>query len=308
MNEARHIATHPVARALEYLGDRWAILILREAFTGTKQFNQFLANTGASKGSLAKSLKYLTDTGLLTKQPQKHASHRFEYRLTNKGLDLFSWALTLWDWEKHWAPKNGALPTELYHDAPLSQPHPLVPQVICQHCRVEIVFEDIERIALSNIELTTTQPEKLTSQRRKRLHHDAPQQLAHITEIIGDRWSLLIIGSIFIGSRKFDKIQKELGIASNILSNRLKLLQDNDIIAKATNSTRAEYKLTDKGRSLYPLTMVLREWSLKWLSDTPHPFTLVHTPCKEKLHVEVICGGCQEKPAASDVNNLSPQH
>jgi DNA-binding HxlR family transcriptional regulator len=93
--------------------------------------------------------------------------------------------------------------------------------------------------------------------------------LAQSLEIIGDRWSLLIIRDTAFGIRRFDDIQKSLGIARNILTQRLNKLANEGILTKARGKAgRMEYQLTDKGWDLQPLLLSLFQWGEKY---QPHP-------------------------------------
>src|SRR2546421_4838477 len=78
-----------VARALSVVGDRWTMLVLREAFMRTRRYEDFLARTGAPRPILADRLKTLVDNGVLERRQYSERPERFEYRLTDKGLDLY---------------------------------------------------------------------------------------------------------------------------------------------------------------------------------------------------------------------------
>ncbi|MFB0950675.1 MAG: helix-turn-helix domain-containing protein [Halioglobus sp.] len=93
--------------------------------------------------------------------------------------------------------------------------------------------------------------------------------LAQSLEIVGERWSLLIIRDAAFGIRRFDDIQKSLGIARNILTQRLSKLTNEGILVKARGKAgRMEYQLTDKGWDLQPLLLSLFQWGEKY---QPHP-------------------------------------
>ena len=79
----------PVARALEVLGDRWALMILRDAFDGLRRFSEFQKNLGLAKNILASRLKWLVESGLLALQPASDGSAYKEYVLTEKGRSVF---------------------------------------------------------------------------------------------------------------------------------------------------------------------------------------------------------------------------
>jgi len=88
----------PVARALEVLGDRWALMILRDAFDGLRRFSEFQKNLGLAKNILASRLKLLVESGLLALQPASDGSAYKEYVLTEKGRSVFPIVVGLRQW------------------------------------------------------------------------------------------------------------------------------------------------------------------------------------------------------------------
>ena len=98
------------------------------------------------------------------------------------------------------------------------------------------------------------------------LRHDYPDQvcsLAKSLEVIGERWSLLIVRDVMNGNRRFSGIQESLGIARNVLSARLQRLVDEDILERRAyqeSPPRHEYFLTEKGLDLWPALIALMDW------------------------------------------------
>ncbi|EKK5418814.1 protein YtfH [Enterobacter hormaechei] len=87
--------------------------------------------------------------------------------------------------------------------------------------------------------------------------------VARSVEAIGDRWSLLIVRNAFDGMTRFGDFQRSLGVARNILSDRLRKLVDADILrlqGASDGTAYQEYVLTDKGESLFPVVVALRQW------------------------------------------------
>jgi DNA-binding HxlR family transcriptional regulator len=85
--------------------------------------------------------------------------------------------------------------------------------------------------------------------------------LAQTLEVIGERWTLLILRDAFFGAKRFEQFQKSLGVARNILSARLKSLVDEGILEKrAIDGGRFEYLLTDKGLDLQPVLLSMTHW------------------------------------------------
>ncbi len=305
MQVTNQILSNPVSRALNILGDRWSILILREAFLGRHKFEEFRSNTGAPRGTLSKRLESFVFHGILYKNPYQASPLRFEYRLTDIGVGLYPFALLVWQWELQWAggAKSAGVPPKLYHNA--HGGHDLMPLAVCRHCQTPLRYQDVERIVNENAETTSMKDLKaFGNQRRSRENFRDDQQLEHITEIIGDRWTALIMGASFIGHRRYDDFRLQLGVATNILADRLKMLTDVEIFSLheyQSNPPRYEYHLTEKGESLYPMVMALRQWVLDWLPKISHPFKLVHRSCGNALATNVVCEDCHHPALINEV-------
>ena len=85
--------------------------------------------------------------------------------------------------------------------------------------------------------------------------------LAQTLDVIGERWTLLIVRDAFFGIRRFDQFQRDLGIARNILAARLNRLVDEEILERRpTDDSRHEYVLTDKGLDLQPVLLAMTHW------------------------------------------------
>jgi DNA-binding HxlR family transcriptional regulator len=96
--------------------------------------------------------------------------------------------------------------------------------------------------------------------------------VARALEIVGERWTLLIVRDAFLGLRRFDEFQENLGIARNVLTDRLNRLVDEGILERVRYSERPEryeYRLTQKGRDLNLALTSLRQWGDKYLSEKP---------------------------------------
>ena len=103
----------PVARALEVLGDRWALMILRDAFDGLRRFSEFQKNLGLAKTILASRLKLLVESGLLMTQPASDGSAYKEYVLTEKGRSVFPVVVGLRQWGERFLFEAGEVRSEL---------------------------------------------------------------------------------------------------------------------------------------------------------------------------------------------------
>ena len=96
--------------------------------------------------------------------------------------------------------------------------------------------------------------------------------IARTLEIVGERWTLLIIRDVFLGLRRFDQLQESLGVARNVLADRLNRLVEEGILERVQYSQRPlrfEYRLTEKGRELNVALTALRQWGDAHLSEKP---------------------------------------
>ena len=107
--------------------------------------------------------------------------------------------------------------------------------------------------------------------------------IARTLEVVGERWTLLIVRDVFLGYRRFDQLQEHLGVARNVLTDRLCRLVDEGILERVPyceRPVRYEYRLTAKGLELNVALAALRQWGDKHLSDKPP--TLLRTKADKK--------------------------
>ncbi len=132
--------TCSVARALAIVGERWTMLIIRDAFLGTRRFDQFQANLGITRHRLSERLGKLVDAGVLVKVPYNDRPLRYEYRLTRKGLGLYPVLLTLARWGDDWLDQGEGPPMEYVHH---KCGHKTRPVLACSECNVALRPEEV---------------------------------------------------------------------------------------------------------------------------------------------------------------------
>ena len=120
-----------VARALSVVGERWTMLILRDAFLGTRRFDQFQGNLGVTRHRLSERLGKLVEQGVLVKVPYHDRPLRYEYRLTRKGLGLYSVLMSLSRWGDEWMDSGEGAALEYVHD---NCGHKTLPTLTCSEC------------------------------------------------------------------------------------------------------------------------------------------------------------------------------
>lgn len=118
--------------------------------------------------------------------------------------------------------------------------------------------------------------------------------VASTIDVIGDRWTLLIMRDVFFGVRRFDDFQKDLKIARNVLSDRLQTLVAHDILKTVPyqdNPPRHEYRLTEKGRDLFDLLMALWRFGDKW-EHSNIDRVAIHEDCGKPTYMVPSCVHC----------------
>jgi DNA-binding HxlR family transcriptional regulator len=123
--------------------------------------------------------------------------------------------------------------------------------------------------------------------------------IARTLEVIGERWSLLIVRDAFYGVTRFEDFHEDLGLARNVLTDRLTKLVDQGVLDRRQYESRPprfEYVLTEKGRDLLPVVLAMMRWGDKWSArGNDIPVTLTHLTCGSETKPSVTCSECGEE-------------
>ncbi len=125
-------------------------------------------------------------------------------------------------------------------------------------------------------------------------------------EVIPDRWSALVLREAFFGVRRFSDFRRSLGIARNTLTDRLNRLVEQGVLEKqriAETNEWQEYRLTDMGLDLYPVTVALMQWGDRWRAPDGPPLLLTHRECGGELALELSCVRCGAQVDARNANH-----
>ena len=128
--------------------------------------------------------------------------------------------------------------------------------------------------------------------------------IARTLELIGERWTLLIVRDAFLGVRRFEDFQADLGVARNVLSARLARLVEEDILEKRQyqeRPARFEYRLTEKGIDLWPVMISLVKWGDKHAAAAGPPRLIEHRDCGGHVTDHLTCDRCGQPLTARDV-------
>jgi DNA-binding HxlR family transcriptional regulator len=130
----------------------------------------------------------------------------------------------------------------------------------------------------------------------KQAFSDISCSIARAVDLVGQRWTPLILRDMFVGMTRFEDFRRDLGVASNILAERLADLEKNGVVERRQYQSapaRHEYVLTEKGRDLYPVIATLVAWGDKWLADDQGPPALtIHADCGNVTTARTMCAEC----------------
>lgn len=286
------------------IGDRWSFMIVRDIYLGVRQFEEFRRRNNIARGTLAARLKSLTQHGILYRHLYQDSPRRYEYRLTEKGLDLYPVVLMSWAWETKWG-RGSLLPPALTHRNCGRNMHP---KLRCSHCHAEVTPREMRFSPGTCAQAAQKIPPRY--QRRSKPKQESGEgsddRAFTILDVVGDRWTSLVVAAAFFGLQRYDEIAAAIGIATNILADRLKLLSKVGVLDRIPyqdKPVRYEYHLSAMGRDLYSHTVAIHEWANRWLiQEGEPPLNLEHIPCGEPFVSEVVCSECEEPLKAADVS------
>jgi DNA-binding HxlR family transcriptional regulator len=136
--------------------------------------------------------------------------------------------------------------------------------------------------------------------------------VAQCLEVVGEWWSMLIVRDLFLGITRFEDFHQRLGISRNILNQRLEHLIEAGVVDRepyCEHPVRYDYRLTEKGKDLWPVLTAIRQWGDRWEAPGGAPLELVHKDCGHVAQVVGVCSACGEPVSRSDMRAVNgPGH
>jgi DNA-binding HxlR family transcriptional regulator len=275
---------------------------MREALLhDVRRFSQFQSRLGLARSTLAARLGQLTSGGLLVEHPRALGP---EYHPSDSGRDFLACLMVAMRWGDRWCFDERSRPVSAVH---LRCRQPLEAVLRCAECREVVTAHAV----VARRPSPHTEPPSHRARRRtpdlSLLERRRSCSIARTLGVIGDHWTSLIIREAFFGTRRFDDFQRNLAIAPNILSGRLRRLVDQEILFRAPYEEwplRHEYRLTQRGLDLYHVPLAMLTWGQRWLRTGGPDIHLTHKPCGSELRAVLSCDRCGD-PLARDEMRIS---
>lgn len=287
-----------ITRALDQVGDKWCLLIIQEVFWGINTFSGMLEATGVSRGVLSERLKWLQKIDCLRKAPDTEGRRGGEYHLTRKSIGLHATAMMAIVWERKYFRTPTLDAVELKHTV---CGHVFTPSMRCRECDVAVDGRHVKYAP--GVGATRDTRIKKVRRRSSISSSIVPSDRSiyrNLVDIVGDRWTANVIALAYHGYSRFYEFHRELPVATNILSDRLKVLEEQGVFgarAYQERPRRFEYYLTEKGWDLFPYFLTLLQWGDQWCDEENlgPPMSLQHSLCGSPLYGVVRCDHCDEK-------------
>jgi DNA-binding HxlR family transcriptional regulator len=288
------------------------LLILRDAFLGIRRFEQWQQHLRIARQLLADRLRLLVAEGIVRRAQYEAHPPRYDYRLTAMGRDLYALALMIRRWERRWGTGVDAMVGEvtLLHRSCGKRTEP---RCVCAKCGATVNADEITMERRSSVGLDAN-PMMRRRRRSSAISSKAARTgpfLHDAIDVLGDRWTYLVLIATFYGIRRFMELSESLGIATNILSDRLTRLIDAQILQHSTPNEHVdvhEYALTEKGADLFLVIIALMQWGERWFRGSHETRLIVrHLHCGSLLKARINCDHCGDVLRSLDVEYRWPR-
>lgn len=293
-----------VRKTIDIVLDSWNFLILREAFFGVRRFDKFQSRLGIPRQTLSSRLNVLVEKQIFA-IGRKSGEPGHQYFLTERGKDLFPAMLSLMEFGDTWLTGGELPPLQMIHTKCGKECRPLT---VCSSCLEPVEARDVAPRdgPGAGYEPAEARPRSRRSADPTLLQRVRPCSVARSLAIIGDRWSFLILREGWTGVRRFEEMRENLGIAPNILTDRLNRLVEAGVFRRVPygSGDRQEYRFTEKGLALYKPMIVMMAWGDRWLANGKPPMRLRHKPCGQDFTPIVVCSECKQPINARDTDYI----
>ncbi|HKV17862.1 MAG TPA: helix-turn-helix domain-containing protein [Mycobacterium sp.] len=268
---------------LGLLGDEWTLLVIQQALMGAARYGDFQARLPISHAVLSNRLRSLADAGLLERRVYQTKPPRSEYLTTPRSRSLWPMLVSIWAWEQAWVPD---------HRGPLPRMHHTVcdedfaAQVVCGSCGEAGSDKDVVAQWGPSGSWERSIPAAVT---RRRSTSSQAGLFPQTMTVLGNRWGFAILVAAFVGVSRFSDFQTQLSAPPGSVADRLAIFVANGVLVAAGN----RYRLTEKGRDLFPVLISALQWAQRWYPAPEGPAVeLTHATCVRRFSAVMVCDQC----------------
>lgn len=296
----RPMPPNAISRGFSILGDEWTLLMLRFALLGRTRYADFSAELPISHAVLTGRLATLVTEGLMDRREYQQRPPRSDYVLTDAGRATWPILATIWSWERRWVDQDAyATPPQRHRDCG----HEATAVLTCAACEQPVDSSDVSTEWGPSGGWRRSVP-AATTRRRSATRSISIEHSFHpgTMAIVGNRWSMALVGAAMLGARRFSEFETALGVPPSLLSGRLSDLCERGILHQASTSVRSdhlEYRLTEKGLDLHPVIATTAAWAEQSFGTPEGPcLLLTHTSCGRPFAPRLACSHCGQPLSA----------
>lgn len=293
-----------IAMAYGLLADEWSLWIVHQALRGATHYTDWVHRGPIPGSALTSRLTSLVEGRVLAKTQYSDRPVRHEYQLTPRGRQAWPILIAMWAWEKHWVEVAGV---ELPHMRHTTCGADFEPLLTCSSCHGVASWENLTGAPGPSGAWHRNMP---TNARRQRSRGDKrPDDVVNETmELIGNRWSMSILGAALQGMTRFSDIQRNLSASPTVVADRLRVFAELGVLTQVPSPDRPdrnEYRLTAKGKAFLPVALLMIEWGQRWFEAPEGPaLVLTHNPCGATLSSRLACSECMEPLRGSTIETV----
>jgi DNA-binding HxlR family transcriptional regulator len=272
---------------LGLLGDEWTLLVVRQALLGATRYAEFKTRLPISNSVLTRRLESLKRDGLLDRRVYQSNPPRSEYLVTSRSRSLWPVLLSIWEWERNWVPDHAERLPGMRHEACGAD---FAPLLICHSCGETASDKDV--LAQWGPSGSWSRSVPASATRRRSEGDQAAGLFPQTMSVMGNRWGFALLVAAFVGMSRFTDFQKQLGAPPGSIADRLSIFTTNGVFELSEN----RYRLTEKGRALFPVLVSALQWAQRWFTTPEGPAViLTHTRCGHRFTAVLTCDQCTGK-------------
>ncbi|MFJ2742778.1 winged helix-turn-helix transcriptional regulator [Streptomyces sp. NPDC087440] len=275
-----------VATAFGLLGDEWSLLILRYALQGVRRYADWRARLPISDAVLTSRLTRLAEQGLLERVAYQERPVRYAYRLTERGRTVWPVLVAVWGWEYQWVDTHSEVLPWMRHAGCGRRMEPVL---ACGGCGDAVEPRDVRSELGPSGEDGRSIPSAATRRRSASGTEGGAGLFPETMALLGNRWSVAMLGAAFLGAHRFSEFQQRLGAPPSMVADRLRTFAALGVL----EAEGGAYRLTPKGRAFFPVVMTLIDWGQRWYASPEGPALVsLHRGCGREFTPRLLCGEC----------------